>query len=319
MKKIHILIALGFMAFSSRSQSVLADFESFGLPANSAYSSTASISFSTTNAIFTHKYDTQFSYWAGGFAYTNKYDSSTAGSGNLYGVKAKYGYNSSATYVVGQDKGIIKLKAPSNSVDGFYMTNTTYAYKSMKNGDMFAKKFGGVSGNDPDYLKVTVKGYLNGTMKTDSSVFYLANFTFTNNAQDYLVGSWQYVNTSNLGQVDSIKFFMYSSDNSGGFMNTPAFFAIDNFSTSQIVGLQENSAFQELMLYPNPFENSIQLKMEGLDNKKMQVMLSDIYGKKIAEWNNAEREFDLSDLSPGIYFFEISEGNNKITKKIIKN
>lgn len=318
MKKIYTLIALGFAALTSRSQSVLADFESFSLPANSAYSSTASISFSTSNAIFPHKYDTQFSYWAGGFAYTNKQDSSTAGSGNLYGVKAKFGYNASSMYVVGQNKGVIKLKAPSNSVDGFYMTNTTYAFKSMKNGDMFAKKFGGVSGNDPDYLKVTVKGYLNGSMKTDSSVFFLANYTFTNNTQDYIVATWQYVNTSNLGQVDSIKFFMYSSDNSGGFMNTPAFFAIDNFSTSQVVGLVENSVFNNLMIYPNPFENNIQLKMDGLENKKIKLTITDAYGKNVGEWNTEEKEIDLSELSPGIYFAAFNEGNNTITKKIIK-
>lgn len=318
MNKLYTLIALGFAALSSRSQSVLADFESFSLPANSAYSSTASISFSTSNAVFQHKYDTQFNYWTGGFAYTNKQDSSTAGAGNLYGVKAKFGYNASSMYVVGQDKSVIKLNSPSNSVDGFYMTNTTYAYKSMKNGDMFAKKFGGVSGNDPDYLKVTVKGYLNGTMKTDSSVFFLANYTFTNNAQDYLVATWQYVNTSNLGQVDSIKFFMYSSDVSGGFMNTPAFFAIDNFSTSQVVGLEENSVLNDLMIYPNPFENQIQLKMEGMENKKIKLNIADVYGKNIGEWNAEEKAIDLSELSPGIYFATFREGNKTITKNIIK-
>jgi hypothetical protein len=37
---------------------------------------------------------------------------------------------------------------------GVYVTNTTYAYNSMRDGDMFAKKFGGPTGNDPDWYKL---------------------------------------------------------------------------------------------------------------------------------------------------------------------
>ncbi|MBK9284112.1 MAG: DUF4465 domain-containing protein [Sphingobacteriaceae bacterium] len=318
MKKTLLTMAVALITGTFSAQSILADFESFSLPANSAYSSTASISFSTSNAIFPHTYDVGFSYWSGGFAYTNKTDSSTAGSGNLYGVKAYKGYNASDKYVVGQNNGIIKLTGNTNSVDGFYITNTTYTYKSMKNGDMFAKKFGGVSGNDPDYFKVTVKGYLNGTMKNDSSEFYLANFTFTNNAQDYIVSTWQYVVTSNLGQVDSIKFFMYSSDMSGGFMNTPAFFAIDNFSTSQVVGIAEHKQQLNSNIYPNPFQDKLQIEISEVE--EFALCISDCYGKTIyvADKISKQTSVDLSTWHEGVYFVKITADNKTVTKKLIK-
>jgi hypothetical protein len=305
----------------SKSQSVLADFENLTLPANSAYSSTASISFSTSNATFMHTYDVPFAYWSGGFAYTNKKDSSTAGSGNLYGVRAFNGYNASNYYVVCQDKGIIKLNAPSNSVEGFYYTNTTYAYKSMKSGDMFSKKFGGVSGNDPDYLKLTVKGYLNGVLKTDSVEIFLANFTYTNNAQDFIVATWQFANTSTLGQVDSIKFFMYSTDMSGNFMNTPAFFAIDNFSTAQIVGIHENELDKITAIYPNPFQSKINIEVSPLLALNYTINIFDVNGKNVTQLTSTDskNKLDLTHLNSGIYFVEVTMNGSKSVKKIIKN
>ena len=38
------------------------------------------------------------------------------------------------------------------------LTNTTYAYYTMLNGNRFAKKFGGASGADPDWFKLTITG-----------------------------------------------------------------------------------------------------------------------------------------------------------------
>ena len=318
MKKAILLTFLSILSIYSRAQNVLADFESFTLAPNSAYSSTTSVSFSTSNAVFPHVYDIPFTYWSGGFAYTNKMDSSTAGAGNLYGVRALKGYNGSDKYVVGQNNATIKLIAPNNSVDGFYITNTTYAYKSMKSGDQFAKKFGGVSGNDPDYLKITAKGFLGGSMKSDSSVFYLANFTFTNNVQDYIVSTWQFFNTSNLGQVDSIQFFMYSSDMSGNFMNTPAFFALDNFSTSQIVGVREYQDNFNISIFPNPFKHSIHIEIENSDTHLLS--LYDNLGKEVFKQNISEKNnlITLNDLNSGIYLIRITGKNSTVYKKIIK-
>jgi hypothetical protein len=318
MKKTITLITLALGFFSSRAQSFTADFESFSLPANSAYSSTVSTPFQTTNAIFEYKWDTQFSYWAGGFAYTNKYDSSTAGSGNLYGVKAYKGYNNSNTYVVAQDFGVIKTKAPYYRIDGFYITNTTYAYKSMKNGDQFAKKFGGPSGNDPDFFKVTVKAYAGGVMKSDSVVFMLADYTFTNNAQDYIVNTWQYVNTSVLGYADSLQFFMYSSDVGQFGINTPLYFAIDNVGSTVIAGLKEYASGSVSQVYPNPFQSQLNIRLKDAASDA-KVMISDISGRLVYSAALTEQNvLNLEELQKGIYFVEVISGGNRETRKFVK-
>jgi hypothetical protein len=319
MKKTITIMAFALGLLNVKAQSVIEDFESFSLVPNSAYSSTTNVPFQTINAIFPYSWDAGFSYWSGGFAYTNKYDSATAGSANLYGVKPLKGYNSSNIYVVAQNRGVIKLKGPYDTFDGFYITNTTYAYKSMKLGDMFAKKFGGVSGNDPDFLKVTVKGYYNGALKTDSTVFYLADFRSSNNALDYIVNNWQYVNTSNLGQVDSVKFFMYSSDVNGGYINTPLFFGIDNVTTSDnYVGITENTLEASLAIYPNPFNNKLNINLSKSISEKILINIMDVMGKSVHQelLTDMQHSINLEQMPKGIYFIEIRTNNNKLVKKL---
>ena len=317
MKKTITMVALALGVFTIKAQTSVADFETFTLSANTSYSSATNAPFATSGASFQYKYS---GYWAGGFSYTNKYDSATAGFGNLYGVKPLKGYNSSNIYVVGQNRGVINLSSPSNTVNGFYITNTTYAYKSMKLGDSFAKKFGGVTGNDPDFFKVTVKGYKGGVLTTDSVPFYLADFRFANNTLDYLVDTWQWVNTSTLGNVDSIKFFMYSSDVGSFGINTPLFFGIDNFTTTQSnVGIHENVNALNFNVYPNPFNSAITISVEN--ESLVNVKILDVTGKIVFEneFTEMQSTLNLEALESGIYFLQITSNNKIAIKKLIKN
>jgi len=319
MKKTITMMALALGFFTTKAQTMIADFETLPLASNSAYSSTTSVPFATAGASFQHKYS---GYWSGGFSYTNKYDSVTAGFGNMYGVKPLKGYNNSNVYTVAQDKGVINLSAPSNTVDGFYITNTTYAYESMQNGDQFAKKFGGVSGNDPDFFKVTVRGYKAGVLKTDSVEFYLADFRFTNNTLDYLVNTWQWVNTSTLGNVDSLKFFMFTSDNGSFGPNTPLYFAIDNFTTIQSsVGLAKNINNLKFDVYPNPFNSDLAIDLAFNAGATTTATVLDITGKIVysQQLTDMNTTLDLSALQKGIYLLEIVSGTEKTVKKLSKN
>jgi hypothetical protein len=59
--------------------------------------------------------------------------------------------------------------------------------------------------------------------------FYLADFRFADNSQDYILDSWGFVDLSALGTVDFLEFDLSSSDNGAFGMNTPGYFALDNF------------------------------------------------------------------------------------------
>ena len=105
----------------------------------------------------------------------------------------------------------------------------------MRDGDSFAKQFGGESGNDEDYFKLTITG-ITETGYTDNSVeFYLADFRFADNDQDYIVDDWTWVDLSSLGNVIGLEFMIESSDVGAYGINTPGYFAMDNLNAVSAV------------------------------------------------------------------------------------
>ncbi len=324
MKKIITLLAL--LIFGLTKSQTTADFESFSLPADSFYYDVAGTDWQTTNAIFQYGWNTSFGgFWSDGFAYTNKQNPDSGNYRHLYNCAAGKGYNLSNYYATGQPGSFIKVKSPYNSVSGFYVTNTTYAYMSMKNGDGFAKKFGGVSGNDKDTLVLSVYGYSGGVLKNDTVHFFLADFRFSNNAFDYILKTWQWVDCSSLGAVDSIGFYMTSSDNGSFGMNTPAFFSIDNFTTAQGIGIAENSSFQNINLFPNPANDVVNINLISEQPVNTTINIYNSIGALLKtefvsfHSGNNNYSLDINDLNSGLYFVEILGDNRKQNFKLIKN
>jgi hypothetical protein len=107
--------------------------------------------------------------------------------------------------------------------DHFYVTNTTYAALTMKNGNTFAKQFG--SG---DWFKLLIEGFDKSGTSTGTVEFYLADFREASSPG--IITAWTKVDLSPLGRVAEIKFDMRSSDTGEWGMNTPAYFCFDNLA-----------------------------------------------------------------------------------------
>jgi hypothetical protein len=103
----------------------------------------------------------------------------------------------------------------------------------MSNGDSFSKRFGGTSGNDPDFFRLTVEGLVGGNPVSPVVEFFLADYRFADNSQDYIVDEWTWVDLSSLGEVDGLRFSLDSTDNGSFGMNTPAYFAVDNMTVPE--------------------------------------------------------------------------------------
>lgn len=176
-----------------------------------------------------------------GFAYSQTTDTTTAGPGNQYSAIAGSGAGGSATYAIGFTGGAaggggistIDFGAPV-SLASIWITNTTWAALSMQQGDAFAKKFGGASGDDPDFFALTVTGLDAFGIAQGSVAFYLADYRFADNDLDYIVDAWTQVDLSGLGAVHGLDFSLDSSDTAFGFLNTPAYFALDDLSYSVV-------------------------------------------------------------------------------------
>lgn len=332
MKKISFLFLSTMCALTANAQTITAQtttltFEGLPLSTNSFYKDTNDVPFQTSTAVFQHEWVTgSFPYWSAGFSYTNVYDSITAGFTNLYGVIARKGADYSSVFVVGQNNAIVRTKNKYTVVNGFYYTNTTYAYKSIENGDQFSRKFGDTTGTGsgttiaqgdyPDYFKLVVFGYKNGTKKTDSVEIFLADFRFSA-TQDYIVNNWRFANTKSLGSVDSLQFVLRSSDYGDFGMNTPAFYALDNFETSveNPVGIEQAAVAQHYKAFPVPFSSV--LTIEAPSDFSIEIL--DIAGHIIEKQIGQESiQLELGKLSAGYYLVRISDRFGIHTKSIIK-
>lgn len=201
----------------------------------SAYSANPnqSTDFESSGATFKNYFSDAFGccYWEG-WAYSQTTDTQTGGLGNQYSAIPGAGASNSLTYGVaftagGATTSRITFDEPV-SLLGAALTNTTYAALSMRDGDAFAKKFGGASGDDPDYFLLTITGRDAADAITGSVEFALADYRDPNNALDYIVMDWVIVDLSGLGTVAALEFELASSDVGQFGMNTPAYFALDD-------------------------------------------------------------------------------------------
>jgi hypothetical protein len=229
MKKFYFLMGFWVAFFSVKAQNV-ATFDDVFLSPNSYWNgSDSSDGISSGGFYFPNNYNASWGSWSG-FAVSNMKDSTTTGWGNQYSAITASGAKNSENYAVGYPFGNLSIQFENPILlSGFYVTNSTYAYLSMCDGDSYAKKFGGENGTDPDYFKLIISGTdIFGNLK--SVEFYLADFTFEDATEDYIIKNWEWIDLSSLGVVTGVSFGFESSDMSFGYINTPTYFCIDDFN-----------------------------------------------------------------------------------------
>jgi len=327
MRKFTLLLSAAFalLAITAKAQTV-ATFESLSLAhADTFYTNfTASgtdVGFNNGLAHFPCVYDTSFGgFWEQGFAYSNMTDSATSGFGNQYSAKAGAAHSGSNyvtayCYNPATFENNVKVKlidtALGHPVKGFYVTNSTYAYNSMRDGDMFARKF-----HNGDWFVLYVKGWYGGTLKTDSVGVYLANFLHPDTTENYILRDWEWVNLEPLGKVDSLLFYLVSSDNGAFGMNTPAYFCMDDFTTYESFDTTTppttrlyNAALPGVKVYPVPAKATLNIDVAGTTASSMIIV--DAMGRMIKQYEctGAHTELNISDLVPGNYLLRIQSPN----------
>jgi len=227
-ERLVCLITILTAAGVARAQ--IADFEDLVLGPESHWNgSDGSGGFTSGGAHFSNNYDADWDSWDG-FAYSNATDTTTEELDAQYNAITGSGQGGSANYAIGYvgwtSPPTVTLTSPG-VVDGLYTTNCSYAYYAMLNGSPFSKKFGGPTGEDQDWFMLTVTGKDADGAVTGTVDFYLADYRSDDNGQDYIINTWQHVDLSSLGVVESLEFTLSSSDVGDWGMNTPAYFAID--------------------------------------------------------------------------------------------
>ncbi|MDD2562920.1 MAG: DUF4465 domain-containing protein [Salinivirgaceae bacterium] len=305
----------------------IANFENLDLENNSYWNgANGEGSFQSGNAIFTNHYNAEYGSW-NQWAYSNSTNDTTPGWSNQYSAITKGGFESTSansgvytvSYVSDFDLPTVKFaNNKAHTVKGFYTTNSTYTALSMKNGDAFSKKFGGVTGSDADWLKLSVWGFVDGK-KTDTIEFYLADYRFGNQEEDYIVQTWQWVELSSLGAIDSLQIALSSSDNGAWGMNTPAYLCADQFYISPTeVNIETIASFNNIHVFPNPASNYININTNS--EKEVQLTIFDISGSLVKQVNHVldNQIIDIQHLPSGLYVLRLQSNNGSVTKRLIK-
>lgn len=225
----------------------IATFEDFvdpmtgdALTDNSYYMGQSEINFFTSGKkyIFNNSYNAAWMSWSGYGVSTKTattYDSSTLTS-DQFNVSGGKGYKGSKTFGVvyastyGATAGNLENIESSDgdnatfTAKGMYVNNTAYVLSSLEKGDIFA----GDPFTQNDWLKFTAYGFHKDGTK-DSLDFYLADYTSEDATQHYIIKDWTYVDLSPLGEVTNINFWPSGSRTGAYGLNTPSYFAMDNF------------------------------------------------------------------------------------------
>jgi len=82
-----------------------------------------------------------------------------------------------------------------------------------------------------------------------------------------------------------------------------------------------NTSSFEIDLYPNPTNGEVFLSLDKVAGEIMIDLISSegksIWEEAYSTYDQTEFEFNLSDLAPGIYFFDIDANGENIYKKIL--
>lgn len=196
------------------------------------------------NRVENPSYGGEYEFWNGGFAISQWNDMATAGYLNqcsVYfkdGTTGKGGHDGSATFAVANGYCDAEPTAYSSDkrpvlyfedgetervIDHCYISNATYTYLSMAQGDNMAKKF---TYEDKDYFVVTATGFDRDGSETGTVQICLADFRTADSGG--IVTGWQKFDLSSLGAVNRIVFNCQSSDVGAYGMNTPAYFCVDD-------------------------------------------------------------------------------------------
>ncbi|MGO1584738.1 T9SS type A sorting domain-containing protein [Mesonia sp.] len=69
-------------------------------------------------------------------------------------------------------------------------------------------------------------------------------------------------------------------------------------------------------LFPNPVQSSFQVKTDVVINS---IILFDLNGKEVKNFNSAEQEYHIENLPNGIYFVRIHTSEGDFTQQLLKN
>ena len=311
-----LLTLVFFFAWTLTFSQITVDFESFDIPIDTFDNgSNGSGGFTEGSVFLANNYidDPQFPSWSG-WAISTKRDTVTRGFTNQYSAFPGEGFSGSATYALsfGSTNVLQLTDGHPKTIDGFYITNSTYVYYSILEGDQFARKFGGETGEEPDYFSLSIKKFLGGELSADSVKVFLADYR---TEEKFIMDEWTYIDLSSLGEADSLHFTMATTVINDFGPATPFYFCMDNLIIQDdVTSLKEAPQLPDVRIFPNPTTDYLNIEVKT--NETLPVQLFDANGRilRVKTIGYGFNQLDLSTLPEGGYRVKVG----KVVKTLIK-
>jgi len=101
-------------------------------------------------------------------------------------------------------------------------------------------------------------------------------------------------------------------------------FYLDDINLTGTTDLKNQNQVMNFSVFPNPANQDVYINFDLLENKTIEIKLMDVLGrtaklitKQIMEAGNHEEKIQISDLSKGIYFVNLSIDGVTITQKLV--
>jgi hypothetical protein len=234
MKKIKALCAL-LSLLANPTFGLIANFDSLDTGTNHYYRPSTDGSYNWTDADMTFNMDVSWGGYAwDGFTYSDVNDTTTSGYENQYAIYGDgYDQSGSGVYAIayqGSSTPTISFDY-AQTVNGFYINNTTYTALAIIDGYYSATAF-----TTDDWFFLTITGLDSEGTILDSMIVELANFEGyaegVDDEEDFMITDWEWIDLTSFGDnVSSLEFTLTSSDTGEWGINTPTYFAIDGIDT----------------------------------------------------------------------------------------
>src|SRR5690554_3021851 len=310
MKKFYFLASV-LLAANTLTAQITVDFEDLNLPEDSFYNGDdLEGGFTSHGAIFSNNYNPDWGSWSD-FSYSSMKDNTTPSFTNQYSAYPAEGANQSATYGVNTSTGTITFSTEVN-VMSVFITNTTYTYLSMRDGDAFSKKFG--ENGDKDFFYIYIYGHDTEGNKVDSVRIDLADFTSDNATEHYILENWTEFDLTPLQGVKYLTFEYFSSDVGEWGINTPTYFALDNLVYDDASSHISKENKMEFAMFPNPTKEVLHINGEAGEYQILNAQ-----GKVVKSFATMGlTSINITELNPGIYFVSNINYPTQMKKLIIQ-
>ena len=293
----------GVAVINGNIQNTVVHFNELSLPTEPYYFPSGDSLF--TSGPLSFNYSGVEGFWSG-FSYSNlstlnddyTHDQfASASLGGMDGIGSNYAVSYISTdYMGGTYDPIPTTSKPTNGqpvkFNGFYVNNTHIALIALRDGSPYNKKFGGETGNDPDWFRLKIWGIREDNSITPNAEHYLADFRPRDNSKDYIQEDWRWVDLTSLGEVKELRFILESTDTGDYGINTPAYFCMDNLHIMELQGpfmlnpiedvFVETNAAPVIIEFENHFNASgATLTYQIINNSDAELVNTDISGNSL--------------------------------------